>query len=150
MEDLLADCLTDYVADLIEIEDFHTTQKQNPGMKLVVTDGIVSSMNLKRNERTGNCVLWIEPADVNYGYEEEDLPDSTPCWIPQNIDIDFGVGSDVIIIGRTNQTQKKDDDGNYLDDEWNPVSLNVFGILPRVALGAPNEEGAVDNDVDFW
>ena len=76
MEDLLAECLTDYVADLIEIEDFHTTQKQNPGMKLVVTDGIVSSMNLNRNEKTGNCVLWIEPADVNYGYEEEDLPDT--------------------------------------------------------------------------
>ena len=150
MEDLLAECLTDYVADLIEIEDFHTTQKQNPGMKLVVTDGIVSSMNLNRNEKTGNCVLWIEPADVNYGYEEEDLPDSTPCWIPSNIDIDFGVGSDVIIIGRTNQTQKRDEDGNYLDDEWNPVSLNVFGILPRVALGAPNEETAEDNDVDFW
>lgn len=150
MEDLLADCLTDYVADLIEIEDFHSTQSQNPGMKLVVTDGIVSSMNLERNENTGNCVLWIEPADASYGFDEDDLPDSTPCWIPKNVDIDFGVGSDVIIIGRTNQTQKKDEDGNYLEDEYNPVSLNVYGILPRVALGAPQQTESVDEEINYW
>ena len=90
MEDLLGDCMGDWVADLIEIEDFHNTQAQNPGMKLCITDGIVSSMNLNRNEKTGNCVLWIEPADANYGFDEDDLPDSTPCWIPSNIDIDFG------------------------------------------------------------
>jgi len=150
MEDLVGECMGDWVADLIEIEDFHTTQAQNPGMKLCITDGIVSSMNLNRNEKTGNCVLWIEPADANYGFDEDDLPDSTPCWIPSNIDIDFGVGSDVIIVGRTNQTQKKDEDGNYLEDEYNPVSLNVYGILPRVALGAPQEAVATDEEINYW
>ena len=119
-------------------------------MKLCITDGIVSSMNLNRNEKTGNCVLWIEPADANYGFDEDDLPDSTPCWIPSNIDIDFGVGSDVIIVGRTNQTQKKDEDGNYLEDEYNPVSVNVYGILPRVALGAPQEAVATDEEINYW
>ena len=150
MEDLLGECMGDWVADLIEIEDFHTTQAQNPGMKLCITDGIVSSMNLNRNEKTGNCVLWIEPADANYGFDEDDLPDSTPCWIPSSIDIDFGVGSDVIIVGRTNQTQKRDEDGNYLDDEFNPVSLNVYGILPRVALGAPQEAVESDEEINYW
>jgi hypothetical protein len=151
MEDLLGECMPDYIADLIEIEDYHTTQAQNPGMKLVITDGIVSSMNLKENAKTGNRVIWIEPADANYGFEEDDVPESTPCWVPSNVNINFGVGSDVIIIGRSNQSQKKDDDGNYIEDEWNSVSLNIFGILPRVALGAPNEEqGDNTNDVDFW
>ena len=150
MEDMLADCLGDYVADLIEIEDFHNTQAQERGMKLVITDGIVSSMNLKRNEKTGNCVLWIEPADISYGFDEDDLPDSTPCWIPDSIDIDFGVGSDVILIGRTNQTQKKDDDGTYLEDEFNPVSINVYGILPRVALGAPVEVAGEGEEISYW
>ena len=151
MEDLLGECMPEYIADLIEIEDYHTTQIQQPGMKLVVTDGIVSSMNLKENAKTGNRVIWIEPADANYGFEEDDVPESTPCWVPSNVNIDFGVGSDVIIIGRSNQSQKKDEDGNYIEDEWNSVSLNIFGILPRVALGAPNEEqGDNTNDVDFW
>ena len=151
MEDLLVECMGDYIADLLEIEDYHSTIMSNPGMKLCITDGIVSSMNLTVNEKTGNRVLWIEPADASYGFEEADIPDSTPCWIPENVDIDFGVGSDVIVIGRTNQTQKRDEDGNYLDDEYNPVSLNIYGILPRVALGAPNEVvETVDEDLNYW
>jgi hypothetical protein len=152
MEDLLVDCMEDYIADLMEIEDYHSTIMSNPGMKLCITDGIVSSMNLNVNEKTGNRVLWIEPADASYGFEEADIPESTPCWIPSDVNIDFGVGSDVIIIGRTNQTQKRDEDGNQLEDEWNPVSLNVYGILPRVALGAPNEviETDADDSLSYW
>ena len=150
MEDLLGECLGEYVADLLEIEDYHTTQAQNPGMKLVITDGIVSSMNLNRNEKTGSCVLWIEPLDSSYGFDEDDIPESTPCWIPESVDIDFGVGSDVIIVGRTSQTNKRDEDGNYLEDEYNPVSLNVFGLLPRVALGAPQEVTETNEEVNYW
>jgi len=152
MEDLLVECMGDYIGDLLEIEDYHSTIMSNPGMKLCITDGIVSSMNLNRNEKTGNCVLWIEPADASYGFEESDIPESTPCWIPENVDIDFGVGSDIIVIGRTNQTQKRDDDGNYIEDEYNPVSINVYGILPRVALGAPNVivKDESEDSLNYW
>lgn len=152
MEDLLAEHMEGYVADLMEIEDYHQQIMSNPGMKLCITDGIVSSMNLTVNQKTGNRVVWIEPADGNYGFEEEEIPDSTPCWVPSNVDIDFGVGSDVIVIGRTNQSKKKDSDGNVLDDEWNPVSLNVYGILPRIALGvAPEVEESNDNEeLSYW
>ena len=152
MEDLLVDCMEQYIGDLLEIEDYHSTIMSNPVMKLCISDGIVSSMNLNRNEKTGNCVLWIEPADASYGFEESDIPDSTPCWIPENVNIDFGVGSDIIIIGRTNQTQKRDEDGNYLEDEWNPVSINVYGILPRVALGMPDAvvETESEDSLNYW
>jgi len=151
MEDLLVDCMGEWIADLMEIEDYHSTIMSNPGMKLCITDGIVSSMNLTVNEKTGNRVLWIEPADASYGFEDDDVPESTPCWIPSSVDIDFGVGSDVIIIGRTNQTLKRDSDGNQLEDEWNPVSMNIFGILPRVALGAPTESKTNEDDsLNYW
>ena len=152
MEDLLVECMEDWIADLMEIEDYHSTIMSNPGMKLCITDGIVSSMNLTVNEKTGNRVLWIEPADASYGFEDDDVPESTPCWIPSNVNIDFGVGSDVIIIGRTNQTQKRDEDGNYLEDEFNPVSMNIFGILPRLALGAPAEvvSSGDDDTLNYW
>lgn len=153
MEDLLAEHMEDYVADLIELETYHQDIMANPGMKLCITDGIVSSMNLTVNERTGNRVIWIEPADASYGFEEEEIPDSTPCWVPSNVNIEFGVGSDVIVIGRTNQTRRKDSDGNVLDDEWNPVSLNVYGILPRIALGAAPVETEVesaDEELSYW
>ena len=70
-------------------------------MKVVVTDGIVTSMNLKVNEKTGNRVIWIEPLDANYGFDDEDMPESTPIWVPSHVTLDFGVGSDIVVIGRT-------------------------------------------------
>ena len=69
------------------------------------------------------------------------------------MNIEFGVGSDVIVIGRTNQSRRKDSDGNVLDDEWNAVSLNVYGILPRIALGAAPAETEVesaDEELSYW
>ena len=140
------------IADLFEIENYHDSIRNEPGMKLVVTDGIVSSMNLTANEKTGNRTMWVEPADANYGFESEDVPDSTPVWIPSYLSIDFGVGSDVIIVGRTNQTQRKDENGNVLEDEWNPVSINLYGVYPRVALGNAEvpEISSEENDIDYW
>ena len=149
MEDLLSECMAEYVADLLELEDYHESNRETAGYNLVVTDGIVSSMNLTPNEKTGNRVLWVEPIDANYGFDDGDLPDSTPCWIPESVDIDFGIGSDIIVIGRTNQTQRKDEDGNYTD-EWNPVSINLFGIMPRIALGTPTVDDDSSSDVDYW
>ena len=152
MEDLLVEHMGGYIADLFEIENYHDSIRNEPGMKLVVTDGIVSSMNLTPNEKTGNRTMWVEPADANYGFESEDVPDSTPVWIPSYLSIDFGVGSDVIIVGRTNQTQKKDENGNVLEDEWNPVSINLYGVYPRVALGNAEvpEIDSEENDIDYW
>ena len=149
MEELLGECMAEYVADLLELEDYHESNRESAGYNLVVTDGIVSSMNLTPNEKTGNRVLWVEPIDANYGFDDGDLPDSTPCWIPESVDIDFGIGSDIIVIGRTNQTQRKDEDGNYTD-EWNPVSINLFGVMPRIALGTPTVDDSTSSDVDYW
>ena len=54
------------------------------------------------------------------------------------------------MIGRTNQTNKRDEDGNYIEDEYNPVSINVYGILPRVALGAPQEAVESSEEISYW
>ena len=150
-EDGLVTNMAEYLADLMELEDYHQQIQQQQGYRLVVTDGIVTSMNLTVNEKTGNRVMWIEPVDANYGFSDEDIPESTPVWIPSHVDINFGVGSDVIVVGRTNQTQKKDDDGMPIDGEFNPVSINLYGVFARTATGAPEsitEETA--DEVDFF
>ena len=136
----------------MELESYHETISTVQGLRLVITDGIVSSMNLTVNEKTGNRVMWIEPVDANYGFEDEDIPESTPVWVPSHVNIDFGVGSDVIIIGRTNQTRKKDADGVPIDGEFNPVTINLYGVLPRIATGAVVENVVMDNDedIEFW
>ena len=153
METLLANHLSDNLTELTDLEAYHDSIKHEPvSSRLVVTDGIVSSMNLVPNDRTGNRTLYIEPLDANYGFEEGDIPEPTPCWVPSHINLNFGVGSDVIIIGRSNQTQKKDEMGMPIPNEFNSVSINLFGVFPRVVVGASEAvtSAANDDDIQYW
>jgi len=150
IETLLVECMAEYLGDLMELDSFHEMISQKQGTRLIVTDGIVTSQNLTVNEKTGNRVMWIEPLDASYGFDDDDIPDSTPVWIPSNIKIDFGAGSDVIIVGRTNQTQKKDDDGMPIDGEYNPVSINLYGVFARTSMGAVEEVEDAGEDLNFW
>ena len=151
-EEGIAEHCAEYLADLIELDTYHESIMQTQGPRLIVTDGIVTSMNLTPNEKTGNRVMWVEPVDANYGFSDEDIPESTPIWVPSHIDINFGVGSDVIVVGRTNQTQKKDDDGMPIDGEYNPVTINLYGVYARNATGAPEEMAQLveAEDLDFF
>ena len=83
-------------------------------------------------------------------FDDDDIPDSTPVWIPSNVKIDFGAGSDVIVVGRTNQTQKKDDDGMPIDGEYNPVSINLYGVYVRTSMGAVEEVEEAGEELTFW
>tara|TARA_R110000764_G_scaffold212412_2_gene298693 strand:- start:1475 stop:2716 length:1242 start_codon:yes stop_codon:yes gene_type:complete len=151
MEDLLVENMAEYVADLIELDSYHESISQQQGLRLVVTDGIVTSMNLTPNERSGNRVIWVEPVDANYGFDEDDIPESTPIWVPSHLPINFGVGSDVVIIGRTNQTQKKDEGGIPIDGEYNPVTINLYGVYARSATGVvPEAEEADGESMEYW
>ena len=150
MEDILVEHTAEYLADMIELDSYHDLISQQQGLRLVVTDGIVTSMNLTPNERSGNRVIWVEPVDANYGFDEDDIPESTPVWVPSHVDINFGVGSDVIIVGRTNQTQKKDDDGMPIDGEYNPVTINLYGVYARSATGVVVEEVVEGESMEFW
>ena len=43
----------------------------------------------------------------------------TTCWVPEHINIDFGIGSQLsIVIGRTSQRQTE-------EGEAQPVTINV-------------------------
>jgi hypothetical protein len=152
METLLANHLSDYLTELTDLENYHDSIKHEPvPSRLVVTDGIVSSMNLVPNEKTGNRTIYIEPLDANYGFEEGDIPEPTPCWVPSHVNLNFGVGSDVIVVGRSNQTQKKDENGMFIPDEFNSVSINLFGVYTRVSVGAVDTVNAAsEEDIQYW
>ena len=150
-EDALVSNMGEYVTDLYDLESYHEEIQSQQGLKVVVTDGIVTSMNLKVNEKTGNRVIWIEPLDANYGFDDEDMPESTPIWVPSHVNIDFGVGSDIVVIGRTNQTQKRDESGMPIDGEYNPVSINLYGLSVRLGTGLEEEVESADGDsLNYW
>lgn len=150
-EDALVSNMGEYVTDLYDLDSYHEEIQSRQGLRIVVTDGIVTSMNLKTNEKTGNRVIWIEPLDANYGFDDEDMPESTPIWVPSHVNLDFGVGSDIVVIGRTNQTQKKDESGMLIDGEYNPVSINLYGLNVRLGTGLEEEVESADGDsLSYW
>ena len=62
---------------------------------------------------------------------ENDGYSSTPCWVPPHIDIDFGIGSHVMILGRTSQSM------NQETGQLRQVSINVFGVVVLDKRGNP-------------
>lgn len=120
------------IAPLVNLEHYHNSVKDKPVKeRIVVTDGNIVNMNMNQNV-TGNRTLLISDVNADYDYDTGGYS-STPCWVPANIDIDFGIGSHVLIIGRPNQSTDKD------TGELRQVSINVFGIIVLDRRGAPVE-----------
>ena len=66
----------------------------------------------------------------------------TTCWVPEHINIDFGIGSNVIVIGRTSQRQT--------EEGPEPVTINVSGLLVVERVGSPVEIETVEETDDDW
>lgn len=148
VQNLIINHLSPYVTDLVGLETTHlNNQTKEYNERLVVTDGSVSNMNMTRNEKTGSRTLYITDLNMEYSYED-DSQDSVAVWCGDVHDIDFGVGSDVIIIGRTSQGTNKE------TGEPMPVSMQAFGVFCTQTNGAPTEpstwESSEGEDDQVW
>ncbi len=118
MRNLVADMLRPKVTGLVNLENYHNTVQSLPAKeRIVVTDGNVTNMNMNPN-KTGNRTLFISDLNADFSYEDGGYS-STPCWVPPHIDIDFGIGSHVMILGRTSQSR------NQETGELRQCSINV-------------------------
>lgn len=105
--------------------------------RFVFTDGDVTTVNMNQT-KNGNRYFVL--ADFNSEFSLDD--DNLTCWTPPHIEIDFGIGSKVVVVGRT--SQGTDDEGNL-----RPISLNVNGILVTKARGgSPDEITHIEDDSD--
>ena len=76
-------------------------------------------MKLEPNSN-GTRVLYLSDLNADFDYEGEGYS-SVTAWIPSSIDIDFGIGSNVIISGSTSQ-------GTDEEGQLRPVTVNVLGL----------------------
>ena len=130
MRNLVADMLRPKVTGLVNLENYHNTVQSLPAKeRIVVTDGNVTNMNMNPN-KTGNRTLFISDLNADFDYEAGGYS-STPCWVPPHIDIDFGIGSHVMILGRTSQSR------NQETGEFRQCSINVFGVIVLDKRGNP-------------
>ena len=155
MQDLLMEYSDGNYSPLVDLESAHNNMDEKDwGDKFVFTDGTVSNILMNVSEKTGNRVLLLDDltmfgaGDFNY---DEDQPTTVTCWTPERFNIDFGIGSSIVIVGRTSQGTDSD------TGELRPVSLNVSGILvtdrtgnvPEPIVGVQEEDDWILGDVDF-
>lgn len=141
IQDILGSALENRVAPLVDLERYHQdTVSLQLSEKLVLTDGVITNMILRPNS-TGNRTIFISDLNAEYDYDSGGYS-SIACWVPPHINLDFGIGSHVIIIGRTNQRE--------VDGELSSVSLNVFGVLVADRRGEAPETDESVNDEDWF
>ena len=130
--DLIAENYGDFMSPLFDLEKFHQENAHNPiAERMVVTEGIVTNMNMNPTSSGSRSLYLADLNDTGFNYEGDDYS-STACWVPEHLPIDFGIGSHVVIVGRTSQREL--DDGSL-----SAVSVNTFGIIVTHRRGNPVE-----------
>lgn len=134
----------DNYSPLIDLNRYHVNVGDLPyAERYVVTDGSVSSVNMTPNSY-GTRRVTITDLNSDFNYEGGSWAGTT-CWFPKNIGIDFGIGSSVIVVGRT--SQGRNDDGSIGD-----VTINVSGVLCVENQGVVAEpfEQTEEEDLDWF
>ena len=136
--------MDDYIGvrKISELKQYHDSNKEDFN-RIVVVEGDVSLMNLEPNAYK-NRVLILEDSEISL--DNLDARGLT-CWIPERIKINFAESSKVLVIGRTAQGKKKDDQGN-VTEELSDVSMNVFGVyaIPEYKINLPEEIKTITED----
>lgn len=141
MQDMLMQYSNDNFSPLIDLDRYHT-QVMNKAYadRFVFTDGSVTSINMNPT-KNGNRIINLDDLNTDFDFDSEGWSGTT-CWIPSNIDIDFGIGSNVIVVGRTSQS--RDMDGNI-----QAVTINVSGLyVTKLRGGSPQQIDFVDEEDD--
>ena len=134
---------TEHYVPLNDLDRAHEMNLSKPYLeRFVITDGNVASMILTPTAN-GNRIVSISDLNADFEYDGDGYVGTT-CWIPSNIEIDFGVGSDIIVVGRT--SQRTNDDGS-LDG----TTINVSGLFVTSKRGKVIEvEMPLEDDTDWF
>ena len=135
---LASSILADKVVSLSLLDDRHMEQRDLPAVeRFVITMGTVCNMNMTPTSN-GNRILNITDLNADFDYDTDGM---TTCWVPQHIEVDFGIGSEVVVVGRTSMREG--------DDGMEPSTINLSGLLVTERKGqvveiADDEEENLD------
>lgn len=127
-EDCLRNNFGSHLVPLVDLDKAHIErQSLSSRERFVITDGTVCNMNMNPTAN-GNRIINLTDINAEFDFENEGV---VTCWIPSHINIDFGVMSSVIIVGRTSQ--------RTTDEGVEPVTINVSGLICTVKHGSAVE-----------
>lgn len=144
MQNNLMDKASSKYCPLVDLGRHHNDAQGTPyAQRFVVTDGSVSSVNMTPNSY-GTRRITVTDLNSDFDYEGGSWAGTT-CWIPSHLDIDYGIGSNIVLVGRT--SQGKSQDGGVGD-----ITLNVSGVLCVTNRGVVAEpyEAATEEDLDWF
>ena len=135
--------LENSISDLVALDVYHSDNSHKKSdERIMITDGNVTGMNLQQTTN-GNQTLFL--SDLNVDYDYDGSSNAVACWVPSYINIDFGIGSNVIVCGRTSQSTDKE------TGELRNVSINVLGLYVIDKHGnADVAEQPVEDDFDWF
>tara|TARA_R100001463_G_scaffold110177_1_gene164854 strand:- start:342 stop:1583 length:1242 start_codon:yes stop_codon:yes gene_type:complete len=141
VQDMLMEYSSGNFSTLIDLDRYHTEAINKAyNNRFVFTDGSVTSINMNPT-KNGNRIINLDDLNTDFDFDSEGWSGTT-CWIPSHIDIDFGIGSNVIVVGRTSQS--RDTEGNL-----QPVTINVTGLyVTKRRGGSPQQIDFVDEEDD--
>lgn len=140
-EDCLKTNFDSHLVPLVEMDRAHIQRQALPSKeRFVVTDGTVCNMNMTPT-KNGNRIINITDLNAELDYENDS--GMTTCWIPSHLTLDFGIGSTVVVVGRTSQ--------RTTDEGVEPTTINVAGILCTTRHGSAVEVSQpVEEDFDWF
>lgn len=107
--------------------------------RFVITDGTVINMNMTPTAN-GNRILNLSDLNAEVDYEGDGM---TTCWIPEGMEIDFGIGSSIVVVGRSSQRET--------EDGYEPATINVSGLLVTERTGhVVDIQQAEEEDLDWF
>jgi hypothetical protein len=141
-EQCLRDNFSNNLVPLVEMERAHIQrQSLSANERFIITDGTVCNMNMTPT-KNGNRIINLTDLNAEMDYESSGMGITT-CWIPEHLTLDFGIGSTVIVVGRTSQ--------RTVDGEFEPVTINVTGLYCTIRHGSAVEVSQpVEEDFDWF
>ena len=126
---------------LIDLEMYHGSCMGNPyAERYVITVVSVSSINMTPNDY-GTRRLSLNDLNSDFDYDGGGWSGTT-CWIPSHIDIGFGIGSTIMVVGRTSQRQT--------EGGFDKPTINVSGIYVIETRGSVVEPYIAEEDSFDW
>lgn len=140
MVDLASTLAADNVASLTLLDAKHLELRDSPSVdRFVVTMGTVCNMNMTPTSN-GNRIINLTDLNADFDYDTDGM---TTCWVPAHIELDFGIGSEVVVVGRTSQREG--------EDGYEPATINLSGIYVTDRKGQVEEiAGATEENLDWF
>ena len=141
--EVLQSVLGERIVELTGLESAHVDNSHKKSdERIMITDGNVTGMNLQQTAN-GNQTLFL--SDLNVDYDYDGSSNAVACWVPSYVDIDFGIGSNVIVCGRTSQGTDKE------TGELRNVTINVLGLYVIDRHGSAEVvEAPVEDNFDWF